>query len=63
MEEYQKRVVEEKKELDEKIIKLSQFIFSEKFIVPKGEQERMERQFFSMVEYSRCLRERIAAFI
>lgn len=63
MEDFQVRVVEEKKELDGKITRLSAFIFSDKFAsVLKEEQERMERQLYVMMNYSRCLKDRIAAF-
>jgi len=62
MEDYQERVIEEKKALDVKVVKLASFIFSDQFLVPKDEQERMERQFYSMIEYSRALRDRIYHF-
>ena len=63
MEDYQERVVEEKKELDGKITKLAAFVFSEKFAsVVKDEQKRMQQQLYVMMDYSRCLQERIAAF-
>ena len=60
---YKARVVKEKEELDGKITRLSGFIFSDKFsVVMKDEQERMERQLYVMMDYSRCLKDRIAAF-
>lgn len=62
MEDYQDRVIEEKNALDEKIVKLASFIFSDRFLVPKDEQERMESQFYAMTQYSRMLRERIYHF-
>ena len=63
MEDFQVRVVEEKKDLDEKITKLCAFIFSDKFkSVPKEEQVRMENQLYTMMDYSRCLKDRIASF-
>ena len=63
MEAYQKRVVEEKKELDEKLEKLIVFLDSDKFDrLPPEEQDRMSRQQEVMEEYSDILGERIAAF-
>lgn len=60
---HQKRVIAEKKELDERGDKLEQFILSEKFkTLPAAEQERMKRQLEIMGEYSEVLGERIAAF-
>jgi hypothetical protein len=63
MEDFKKRVVEEKKDLDVKITKLAGFLFSEKSaIVVKEEYDRMETQMRCMMNYSRCLGERIAYF-
>ena len=63
MEDFKERVVQEKKELDSKITRLSGFIFSDEFMaVMKDEQERMEKQLYVMIDYSRCLKDRIAAF-
>jgi len=63
MEAYQERVVEEKKELDEKISKLSPFISSEKFLsVKEDEANRLRNQLSIMVDYSNILGERIANF-
>ena len=63
MEDYQKRVVAEKEEIDIKIVKLTGFIFSPKFdSVNEKEQERMDTQLRAMMNYSMCLRERIASF-
>ena len=63
MKDYQKRVVEEKSELDSKLQKLRQFIAGIGFtgIDPK-EQSRMIRQSLHMTEYSNVLLERIEAF-
>jgi len=68
MEDFQVRVTEEKTELDGKIIRLTRFVFSDKFQAVKKEeqermeQERMERQLYVMMDYSKCLKERIASF-
>lgn len=60
---HQERVVLEKAELDDKILKLNGFyesvIFAE---LPKEEQSRLWRQGDAMVGYSAVLCERIAAF-
>jgi hypothetical protein len=60
---HQIRVVEEKKELDGKIDKLSAFkgatLFSQ---LDEAEQERLVRQLSCMGEYSEILQERINAF-
>ena len=65
MEPYQERVVVEKKELDEKLAKLENFIFrsgGKWFDVPDAERLRMVKQYGHMSDYSRILGERIAAF-
>jgi hypothetical protein len=63
MNDYKIRTVEEKRELDEKIVKLTGFIFSENFPdVNPDEQIRLRRQLQIMMEYSRCLQERIDQF-
>ena len=62
-EDYQARVFTEKKELDEKIVKLVQFLFSQRYSeVPRKEINRMESQLDTMMDYSRALRERIDNF-
>jgi len=62
MEAYQERVVEEKKELDDKIEKLAAFLQTDTFgNLPDVEQARMTRQKRAMKEYSKALGERIAA--
>ena len=61
--DYQKRVVEEKKELDEKIDKLIHFIELGSFEkIDADEQSRLRVQGRIMQAYSACLRERIAHF-
>jgi hypothetical protein len=65
MEPHQERVVAEKKELDEKLAKLETFIFRGQgkwFDVPDAERLRMTKQYCHMMDYSRVLGERIAAF-
>lgn len=65
MEPYQERVIEEKKELDQKLLKLENFIFRSNgkwFDVAEDERLRMVKQYGYMSDYSRVLGERIAAF-
>lgn len=61
---HQRRVVDEKAELDTKIEKLGHFIGTSPHWanVPEAEQERMHRQHEAMVAYSNILGERIDAF-
>lgn len=64
MEAYQERVVEEKRELDEKLGKLLDFICTARFLaLPPNERARMAFQRLSMKSYSEVLGERIEAFI
>jgi hypothetical protein len=62
---YQKRVVEEKTDLDDKITKLANFInTSEDFLeLPDVEQARLSEQLTIMTRYSDILSERIKYFI
>lgn len=63
MQPFQQRVVDEKRELDDKSEKLLAFINGEVFpTLPPGEQERMNRQWQFMNGYSGVLGERIEAF-
>ena len=63
MQEYQLRVVEEKKELDAKQDKLIAFIDSENFMdVDVRGQGLLFRQLLNMKEYSAVLVERISMF-
>ena len=63
IEEYQKRVVEEKIALDEKIKRLTAFINSDKFYaLPAIEQTLLRRQDAAMAFYSLVLSDRIALF-
>lgn len=61
MEEYIERMIQEKRELDEKIVKLVAFRYSEKGdeLLDPGQRSLMERQFAIMTTYSDILRERI----
>lgn len=60
---FQQRVVQEKQELDDKLTSLTKFMDGTIFEdLPAAEQDRMERQFAAMTDYSAVLGERIAAF-
>ncbi len=64
MEDYQKRVVDEKTALDENMERLDAFLRSEKSnALPDDERDRMARQHTAMNEYSLILGERIIAFV
>ncbi len=63
MESYQERVIEEKKELDEKINRLSNFINSDKYNqIDVSGRIRFDRQLAAMQTYSNILNERINTF-
>ena len=69
MEPYQERVVAEKRELDEKLSKLANFLFSDQdkrlvavLEVMGDEHLRLLKQYCHMMDYSKILGERIAAF-
>jgi len=63
MQPYQERVVEEKRQLDEKTKRLEAFMGGDIFpTLPKDEQERMKEQRAAMTRYSDILGRRIAAF-
>lgn len=61
---HQQRVIDEKKELDDKATKLSQFIGTNPVFETIGvdERERMKEQCEIMWQYSEILGKRIAAF-
>jgi hypothetical protein len=62
MKPYQERVVQEKKELDERMERLRQFIGTDAFdALDHDEQVRLEKQLDVMHDYSGILAERIAA--
>jgi len=64
MEAHQKRVVDEKRELDEKARKLSEFIGTNPQFdaIDADEQERLKVQNDIMWQYSEILGQRISAF-
>jgi len=63
MEEYQIRVVEEKKDLDNKLMRLIEFMETGGFMsLSLDERGMMARQEMAMVAYSDVLSERIDAF-
>jgi len=63
MSPFQSRVLSEREELNEKILKLSTFLGTKVYSsLPPDERGRMLRQLISMVEYSNILSERIDAF-
>lgn len=60
---HQQRVVVEKTELDDKLVKLRDFFNSPLFQgVNVAERDRMQRQAVAMASYSAILGERITAF-
>lgn len=62
-ESHQQRVMDEKKELDEKLIKLNSFLKTPMFTnLISMEQARLRYQSIIMREYSLILEERISAF-
>ena len=63
MQDYQLRVVEERKQLSEKLEKLEQFLLGNAYLnLPGAEQNRLVRQTLIMVDYRDVLDERIANF-
>ena len=64
MQPHQQRVVDEKKDLDEKLDRLKAFLETSPIFngLPADERERLGRQFDVMAEYSSILSQRIAAF-
>lgn len=64
MQPHQERVVQEKSELDKKIVLLVNFIHGNDVFknLPSEEQERMRHQRTVMQHYSDILTERISAF-
>jgi hypothetical protein len=60
---FQQRVVDEKTELDSKLSKLKEFIASKAFVELDGvDKNLLEKQSFTMREYSIILGERIKLF-
>jgi hypothetical protein len=63
MQDYQRRVVTERRELSEKMDKLEQFLLGDAYLnLPGAEQNRLVRQVLIMSDYRDVLDERIAAF-
>lgn len=63
MQDFQKRVIEERDELIEKIVKLENFSKGEIIkTLPKDEQVRLGDQYAAMKNYEQILSQRIAAF-
>lgn len=67
MEEFQKRVIEERTELTTKIGRLAGFIFAtdnndDYKVLPLMEKERLGLQHYLMCQYRDVLNDRIAAF-
>lgn len=60
---HQQRVVDEKKDLDEKRVKLQAFFNTDLFrVLDQGEKDRLSTQYSVMALYSEILGQRIAAF-
>lgn len=63
MEPHQERVIDEKRELSERIAKLGAFVQGNTFVsIPSEEQKRLNRQLAYMGLYNTVLAERIEAF-
>jgi len=63
MEEWQERVIHEKRGIDYRLDKLKAFLGTHRFLgLDEAEQNRMIRQAEVMTEYSKILAERIDAF-
>jgi hypothetical protein len=63
MQSFQRRVVIEQMELDEKLDKLLAFMQTDAFgYLDDDERSRLRRQYSAMQDYSRILAERIANF-
>ena len=64
MQLHEERVVDEKNHLDEKLVKLQDFIENNKIfqLLPEEDKDLLERQQVSMHEYSTILKERIERF-
>jgi hypothetical protein len=64
MKDWQQRVIDEKKELDEKINRIESFVTSEKInSVDPNEVFRLKTQLVTMINYSEILGERIKFFV
>lgn len=62
-EPHQQRVINEKDDLDKKIIALKRFVNSDSInLASEGEQELLKKQLVAMVNYSDILMARISAW-
>lgn len=63
MRDFQRRVVDERTQLDAKLAKLGAFLQADTCAkLPQAEQDRLRRQLKAMTEYSLVLAERIDNF-
>ncbi|CAN7306459.1 hypothetical protein LJR296_001445 [Cupriavidus necator] len=62
--QHQQRVVDEKADLDDKLVKLTEFMVRSPIFadLPMTERARLARQYSAMMEYNLVLGERIACF-
>ena len=64
MKDYQKRVIKEKKDLEVKIIKLTEFLCSNLSVnLTSNQRELMQKQLYIMLQYTTILETRINDFI
>jgi len=60
---HQQRVIDEEKELSDRIVKLQDFLLGKVyFTLPSDERARLREQTVHMIGYRNVLRERIAQF-
>lgn len=63
MKDYQKRVIEERDQLQERVGRLYEFMEEDEFCnLPDAEKDSLNQQLPSMCDYLRILNERIANF-
>ncbi len=63
LQDWQTRIIDEKRELDERMTKLDAFIQSEPFqSLPQRDQYLLQEQYEAMDRYSDILKQRIARF-
>lgn len=63
MEDWQQRVVQEQKELQERLDKLMMFLDTEKFYkLPQEDKKLFWKQFYGMIDYNEALKLRIEKF-
>jgi len=64
MKDYQKRVIKDKKDLEVKIIKLTEFLCSNLSVnLTSKQRELMQKQLYIMLQYTTILETRINDFI